>query len=187
MSSETIARQKHEIRDAMSNRRAKLNSDDIARLSRKTQENVISSVHFYSSNLIGVYYAAKSETKTDLIIDEALEHGKKVALPRTEESGIQFHQVAKGDKLAVGKFGIKEPISLNPIQNLDLVIVPGVAFDKQGHRLGYGNGYYDKYLSTTNAYSIGLGYSFQLVDKLPTDKYDIKLNSLATENGIIYF
>jgi 5-formyltetrahydrofolate cyclo-ligase len=80
-----------------------------------------------------------------------------------------------------------EPQSSKEITDIDLIIVPGVAFDKEGYRLGYGKAYYDKYLSNISAYSIGLAYSFQVTDGFHRDPHDRKVDALATEKSLISF
>ena len=79
-----------------------------------------------------------------------------------------------------------EPLPYYPVDKLDLLVVPGVAFDEKGYRLGYGKGYYDKVLARKKIFSIGLGYSLQLLEKVPRGKYDERLDAIVTEEGIHY-
>jgi 5-formyltetrahydrofolate cyclo-ligase len=72
------------------------------------------------------------------------------------------------------------------MSNIDILIVPGIAFDKKGNRLGYGMGFYDRLLSYERTFSIGLAYSFQLLENIPYDKYDKRLDAIASEDGIHY-
>jgi 5-formyltetrahydrofolate cyclo-ligase len=96
-----------------------------------------------------------------------------------------FYELA-GD-LVEGKFGIMEPKPTTaPVDGLDLVIVPGVAFDLKGCRVGYGKGYYDRFLSMQHSFSMGLAYSFQILDELPRGRFDRRIASVATESGISY-
>jgi 5-formyltetrahydrofolate cyclo-ligase len=89
--------------------------------------------------------------------------------------------------LTEGKFGIKEPLpAAPPVDGIDLVLVPGVAFDLKGCRIGYGKGYYDRFLSMQHSFSMGLAYSFQVVDELPRGRFDRRIASIATESGISY-
>jgi 5-formyltetrahydrofolate cyclo-ligase len=146
---------------------------------------VIKSKEFRSANIIGAYYATRSEVRTSLIVVQAKKLKKKVALPRTEGDVIKFYEMT--DKLAVGRFEIMEPLPVSPVSEIDLLVVPGVAFDRKGYRVGYGKGYYDRFLSKSRAFSIGLAYDLQIVDTLPHGAHDQKLDALATESGIIYF
>jgi 5-formyltetrahydrofolate cyclo-ligase len=80
-----------------------------------------------------------------------------------------------------------EPLPYGPVSRVDLLLVPGIAFDLKGYRLGYGKGYYDRYLSENKpSFSIGLSYNSQLIESLPRSNYDEKLDAIATEDGIHY-
>lgn len=136
---------------------------------------------------MGAYFATGSEVRTALVIDSAKKLCKIVALPRVEGDMIAFYEFASESDLVKGRFGIMEPRPLSPVRRLDLVIVPGIAFDASGCRIGYGKGYYDRFLSRHASFSMGLAYSFQVVDELPKGRLDRKLDALATEEGIRYF
>lgn len=124
--------------------------------------------------------------KTDLIIEQGSVLGKKIALPCVEGDSLTFYELSSGKYLVKGRFGIMEPLPYGPVDRLDLLVVPGVAFDEKGYRLGYGKGYYDKVLAKKKIFSIGLGYSLQLLEKLPRGKYDKRLDAIVTEEGIHY-
>jgi 5-formyltetrahydrofolate cyclo-ligase len=171
----------------MLERRNALAAAEIARRSRRVQELLLTSKEFQSAKIVGVYYAFGSEVKTDLIIEQARSLGKKVALPSVEGDSLTFYELSSGKYLVKGRFGIMEPLPYGPVDDkIDLLIVPGIAFDKKGYRLGYGKGYYDKYLAKKRIASIGLAYSFQLLEDLPRDKHDERLDAVATEDGIYY-
>ncbi|MER3407802.1 MAG: 5-formyltetrahydrofolate cyclo-ligase [Nitrososphaera sp.] len=91
-------------------------------------------------------------------------------------------------ELAEGRFDIKEPVPVSAAVNddIDLVLVPGLAFDRKGCRIGYGKGYYDRFLSMRHSFSMGLAYSFQVVDELPRGRFDRRIQSVATEEGVLY-
>src|SRR5690606_8126144 len=138
---------------------------------------------FKSARTGGAYYAFRSEVRTDLIIERARSLGKKVALPRVEGENLAFYELSSDNRLGTGRFGIMEPLPYSPVNNIDLLVVPGGAFDKQGYRLGYGKGYYDRYLEKnkkTISLCVGLAYSFQLLDCLPLREHDIRLDAIAT-------
>ncbi len=92
-------------------------------------------------------------------------------------------------ELSIGSYGILEPrtekIRKTRVEDIDLIIVPGVAFDKKGNRIGHGKGYYDRLLDKTNATKIGLAFEFQLLKEIPTDKHDLPIDILITEKRII--
>jgi 5-formyltetrahydrofolate cyclo-ligase len=161
--------------------------DDNARRSALVQEHIVKSKEFQSAQIIGAYFATGSEVKTDLLIEEAKRLGKVVALPRTEGDLINFYEMSSTGELVAGRFGIMEPSPTHPARTIDLLIVPGIAFDKKGYRLGYGKGYYDRYLSEKKPqFAIGLAYNFQLLESLPHDAHDAKMDAIATEDGILY-
>lgn len=170
----------------MLERRNGLDPGEIARLSNHIQEFVTESKEFKSARVVGAYYAFGSEVKTDLILERAKALSKKVALPSVEGTSLAFYELSSGKYLVKGRFGIMEPLPYGPVDKIDLLVVPGIAFDKQGYRLGYGKGYYDKFLAGKSVFSIGLGYSFQLLDGLPRGEYDKRLDAIATEQGIHY-
>jgi len=155
--------------------------------SKLVQEHVIKSKEFKFAKLVGTYFAFGSEIRTNLIIEHARVLGKKVALPSVEGESIAFYEISSGKYLVKGRFGIMEPLPYGPVSRVDLLLVPGIAFDLKGYRLGYGKGYYDRYLSENKpSFSIGLSYNSQLIESLPRSNYDEKLDAIATEDGIHY-
>jgi 5-formyltetrahydrofolate cyclo-ligase len=167
-------------------KRNALAAAEIALRSKKAQELLLGSKEFRSAKVVGAYYAFGSEVKTDMIIERARALGKKVALPSVEGDSLTFYELSSGKYMVRGRFGIMEPLPYGPVDRIDLLVVPGIAFDKKGYRLGYGKGYYDKFLAKKKTVAIGLGYSFQLLDSLPRDKHDMKLDAVATEDGVHY-
>ncbi len=131
-----------------------------------------------------LYYSLPDELQTVTFLEQI--QNKNIFLPKVEGSNLialPYHK----NKLNQGAFSILEPIgncSINP-NDLDLIIAPGVAFDKELNRLGRGKGYYDKLLIQCKAYMIGICYDFQLVDKIPTEIHDIKMNMIITPTKII--
>ncbi len=160
---------------------------DRIRRSTLIQAHVIKSNEFRFSKFIGAYFAFGSEVKTEYIIDQARELGKKLALPRVEGEIIAFYELSSRRCLVKGKFGTMEPLPIDRIDKIDFLVVPGIAFDKEGYRLGYGKGYYDRYLSEKRPrFSIGLAYNSQLFESLPHCSHDEKLDAIATDDGIFY-
>jgi 5-formyltetrahydrofolate cyclo-ligase len=160
---------------------------EIIKLSTGAQVKVMKSARFLSAHSVGAYHAFGSEVRTDSIIAEARRLGKRVSLPTIEGDKISFYEFSASKYLVKGRFGIMEPLPYGKTTDLDLVIVPGVAFDRIGCRLGYGKAYYDRFLAAAPTYSIGLAYSFQLTDRIPQHKHDKKVDAVATENNFIVF
>ena len=170
----------------MLEKRDALDAKDAARRSKSVQEFLLNSKEFKSAKVVGAYHAFGSEVRTDLIIERARALAKTIALPSVEGESLAFYELSSGKYLVKGRFGIMEPLPYGPVDRMDLLVVPGVAFDKKGYRLGYGKGYYDKFLAKKKVTSIGLGYSFQLLESLPRGKYDKRLDAIATEDGVHY-
>jgi 5-formyltetrahydrofolate cyclo-ligase len=170
----------------MLERRNRLTCQEIAKRSKSIQEFVINSKEFLQAKVVGAYFALGSEVTTELIIKRAKTVGKKIALPRVEEDNIIFYELSSIKSLIRGRFGIMEPPPYGQMSDIDILVVPGIAFDKKGNRLGYGKGYYDRLLSGKRTFSIGLAYSFQLLENLPYDRYDKRLDAIASEDGLHY-
>lgn len=147
---------------------------------------------FRNADTVFIYYSVGSEADTLRIIRHALESGKRVALPKcTDRNGtMDFYFIDDIESsLTEGMFSLKEPDTLR-CEKADstvssLCIVPALAADKSGYRLGYGGGYYDRYLSNFKGITAVLCYEECLCDELPRDKYDISLNMIITESKII--
>jgi 5-formyltetrahydrofolate cyclo-ligase len=170
----------------MLEKRNRLEGSEIVKRSKRIQEFVINSKEFQPVKVVGAYFAFGSEVKTDLIIERARMLGKKIVLPSVKEDKITFYELSSSKYLIRGRFGIMEPVPYKRVSKIDLLVVPGIAFDKKGYRLGYGKGYYDRLLSGKRTFSIGLAYSFQLLENLPHDRYDKRLDAIASEDGIRY-
>jgi len=134
---------------------------------------------------IGAYYPINFEIECLEILKKLEEDGYKISLPVTQKKNMDFFQWSFKDPLKVGKIGVPEPLKLKKILP-DILLVPLVAFDKYNYRLGYGGGYYDRYIKKIKTikkiFTIGFAFSFQEVKKLPINKYDKKLDFILTEN-----
>lgn len=152
---------------------------------------LIGSDEYIAAEKVFIYYSVGSEVNTVKIINDAIERGKRVALPKcTDNKGNMDFYFVKSifSSLTDGMFSLKEPdVSVCeravPGES-DLCVVPALAFDKSGYRLGYGGGYYDRYLSVFNGKKIGLCYEECLCNMLPSDKYDIKVDMIITDRKI---
>ena len=150
--------------------------------------NVAALPQFKEANTVLCYYPVKGEPNIIPLIKHAIKLGKRVAFPisHEKERHLSFHSVSDISELSIGTYGIPEPTSTAPeITDFEnsLCIVPALAFDTQGRRLGYGGGYYDRFLSGFRGVSLGLAYSFFLVDELPTDEHDALVDIILTEKG----
>jgi 5-formyltetrahydrofolate cyclo-ligase len=155
--------------------------------SRTIKTRLFSMPEFKKSKVVMLYASKDSEVRTEKIIDEALGAGKKVALPRCTglETIVPKEIENRKNDLEKGCFGIREPKKHKrsvQLQEIDLVVVPGVAFDKSRRRLGRGKGFYDKFLKglPRGTLSVGLAFDFQIVDNLPKDSHDIPVSKVIT-------
>ena len=188
------AAEKEKIRKSMLKIRNSVPETELFERSKLVQYNVLNSSHFTNSETLGVYYPIGSEVRTEEIIQKALNLAKKVALPIIDSDKMKFYQLnlrhLEDNTLVTGRFGLKEPLKKGAeITKIDLLIVPGIAFDHEGARIGYGRGYFDRYIRGAKvSFSLGLGYRFQLISKsLPQSDLDERINGLSTEDCVLYF
>lgn len=134
-----------------------------------------------------VYLSFSSEASTELLVKELLARGKEVYCPRVE--GKEMVAVRMGEDFTLSDYGIREPVGERYEGKIDVVVLPLLAADEQGGRLGYGGGYYDKFLAShTEAEKIGWCFDFQIVKKpLPCEEWDERLSAVVTEERTIVF
>jgi len=142
--------------------------------------------HFTHAQTLLLYSALPDEVPTQSLLDELVAQGKTVLLPRVvSDTDMELRQYTGLQDLQVGAFGILEPTGklFTDYEKIDVAVVPGMAFDKKGHRLGRGKGYYDRFLRLLpKTYKIGICFSWQLVDNVPTDEHDILMDQIMTVN-----
>ncbi len=135
-----------------------------------------------------VYHSFGSEADTHAVISALLALGKTVYLPRTEGDEMVAVRYNAGDGLKKSSFGIMEPAGEAFSGDADCALIPLLAVNGEGYRLGYGGGYYDRYLARHgNTLKVGIGYYFQLIDDKFQQEHDIKLDMFICERGIYYF
>lgn len=142
---------------------------------------------FKSADTILLYFAKGSEVDLSSLAEIAYSMGKRVAYPRCSGEGrMSFHKIASLPELEKGAFGIMEPPSDAPLcRDSDAVcFVPALAFDTEGFRLGWGGGYYDRFLADFKGCKIGVAYDICLADKLPRGEFDIKTDYIVTESRV---
>lgn len=169
-------------------KRENLSKEEVEKLSKEIQNNVLHWEKFINASTVMLYSNIRNEVITKEIIEGCFAMNKRVVLPKTikENRDILPCLVKESDKLNQGAYGIFEPDGSNVIDKneIDLVIVPGVAFDMNGDRIGHGAGYYDRFLNGYNGIKAGICYGFQIVENAFPDKFDIKMDYLITEMGI---
>lgn len=185
------------IRKDIIKKRSAMSEDEVERSSKSICSKIIATDAYKNSRSVLVYMSIRNEVDLSGLIEQALADGKSVYIPKTYGNRRMEFYLYDGEFVS-GSFGIKEPknteeercfkkavISKEVNQTSfeectdikTLIIVPGVAYDSSGHRLGYGGGYYDTYLSDIKGVtSIGVGYSFQLLDELPVNEFDKRVD-----------
>jgi 5-formyltetrahydrofolate cyclo-ligase len=160
-----------------------------AERSRRAQEALIRTPWFAQARTVMLYLPFRGEVQTDLLVGAARAAGKRLVLPRVQQEPKKLWLHRWEGEPVVGAYGILEPAptwTLVDPAEVDLVAVPGVAFDPAGNRLGYGGGYYDRTLPLmVHAVCVALAYRFQVVPSLPADPHDMPLHGIATEEGLI--
>lgn len=182
---------KTQIRRSCLERRAGLPASRHACLSRQAQQRLADLALFRQAQTLALYCPIRAELDTRWLLQQAREAGLRVGLPRVQGDQLHFLRCDNPATLCPGCFGVPEPMAgelLLPEQ-FDVVVVPGVAFDRRGGRLGYGKGFYDRFLCQCrpDAMRIGLGFSFQLLPQLPCEPHDVPLQALVTEKEVLFF
>jgi len=178
---EKAALRKHllEKRDSISFDLMEIHSEKIVSKLMKTK--IIS-----EAKSIGCYYSIGSEVQTVDLITRLLDEKKSVSLPVISNSAMSFRIIEDIMKLEKNEFDIPEPKDNAIIQEKhDVILIPCVGLDNEGNRIGYGQGFYDKYLEGDNAIKIALSYSKQIVKSIPVSDNDIKMDWIITEKDVI--
>jgi 5-formyltetrahydrofolate cyclo-ligase len=184
-----MAERKAELRRA-ERKRVHSDSGKNARTEKSlaVQERFLSAFPPVPGGRVALYMAVAGEVGTDKIRDEYLAGGAALFYPRVMENGtLLFYRETGG--WVRGKYGLLEPRVTKEMEGFDsgfdLVVVPGVAFDRKGRRLGRGCGYYDRFLSAfgNTAVKVGLAFSRQLLPEVPVDPWDVPMDAIVTEDG----
>ncbi|MCG9479316.1 MAG: 5-formyltetrahydrofolate cyclo-ligase [Actinomycetia bacterium] len=184
---------KSKIRQQIQEKRDKLDKEKRLSKSRIIADKFLASSFYINSKVIMAYWPFRSEIDTTLIISRAITDRKMVTLPRVCHHKLALYYVQNPAlELGCGAYGIMEPIeekcrAANP-RDIDMVIVPGVAFDLELNRLGYGGGYYDKLLATLGkrVKKIALCFDIQIISRVPAEEHDVKVDGLITESREIF-
>ena len=176
---------KQVLRKNYLNIRKDINGVDKRKYDNDIFNRIINLEEYKESKLILIYVSLECEVNTFKLIEYTLNIAKKVAVPKCEENNITFYEIKSLKDLEEGKFGILEPKANKPVTdfNNSICIVPGVAFDKQNNRIGYGKGFYDRFLKNYKGIKIGLTYKECICDKIDSDINDIKMDKVIFNGG----
>jgi 5-formyltetrahydrofolate cyclo-ligase len=190
VNSESITKAKIAIRKTVIQKRAELGNLKINKNSTAIAERLFCMDEFKQSRSVFCFLSTCFEVQTDMIIRESLRLGKKVLVPLldTEEENLQAVSIPSMDiEFVIGKYGVREPVpkfrNIVPFSSIDFVVVPGLAFDAFGNRIGYGGGFYDKVFKkiSKNVIRVAVGYDFQRFNLVPHTDLDEPVHFLVTE------
>jgi len=183
---------KEQIRIQQKEHRNKLMADEHKTFSTAVRERLLHTEAFQKSSMIFTFVSFQSEIDTFEIIRACLSCKKRVFIPKVESWGMEFYEISGLEGLIRSKYGILEPQSDEKTRYQDgqamrnerkLMLMPGLAFDQHGNRVGYGAGYYDRYLKQyppAEFDKIALAYDFQVMEQVPADEYDIRVDVVIT-------
>lgn len=175
---------KKEIRNRIRRIRESMSCSEIEEKSLKITEKTAAQSWFSEAQTVMSYISIKNEIDTSYLNRKIVESGKKLLFPVIENEEIKAVAVDGADyTTAVKKFGVIEPENGRELDKneIDLVIVPGVAFDREGNRIGFGKGYYDRFLKGYRGKKAALCYDFQIVEKIESEEHDEKVDIIISE------
>lgn len=170
---------KQELRQAIRARKRAMTEEDILRRSEILAEKFARSNAYRAAKTIYGYLPYNQEVRTVPMLRRALKEGKRVAVPKVYGDDMKFIYLDDLSQVAKGYAGIPEPVADGPVAQDEtaLVLMPGLAFDRAGHRIGYGGGFYDKFLAREPHHpTVALCYDFQVMDRLETEEFDIPVD-----------
>ncbi len=181
---------KRSLRSSMLARRCALAIELWQANSQGAQQRLLAVDAFRRAARLALYAPLKNEVDTALLFEAARQAGKQVFYPLVCGNRLAFHEVETLGQLQRGSFGILEPCPVDTAvayPDFDLMVVPGVAFDLRGHRIGFGKGYYDRYFAelTQVPTLVGLCHDFQICTELPAEGHDVRMHYLVTEARVV--
>ena len=184
---------KDKIRRELIKKRKKISKNEVQSKSNQIKKRLFAMNEFKQASTILFYVSYDNEVNTHEMIKECLSK-KYVIVPISDETNrrLILSKLDNWNDLEIGSYGIFEPkndkIKEISIENIDLIIVPGVGFDECGHRIGHGKGYYDNLLKNSmNISNIGLAFEFQIVKKIPIELHDLPVQKIITEERVLDF
>ena len=180
-----IRRKKGKIRERIGQKRRIMHKEKCAELSSLIVSQIEKMPEFKSAEYVMLYYPIHREAD---VLELAERHQDKTFfLPVTHRRSVEVRRYEYGDRLHKGRFGIPEPKGRGYKGRIDMIIIPGIAYDHECNRLGRGGGYYDRFLRHySNTLKVGVGYDFQLLDEvIPTGPFDRSVDIVVTERQIV--
>ncbi|MDT8861731.1 5-formyltetrahydrofolate cyclo-ligase [Alkalihalobacillus sp. MEB130] len=180
---------KKEVRKKVSQLLEDISSNQWREWSKKIANHLIASSYWQEAEAIALTISRGKEVDTYFLIENAWAQGKTVVVPRANFNTreMTFYELTSFDQLEEGPYELKEPdprkCSLIQQREIDLIIVPGLAFDKKGARLGFGGGFYDRFLACAQATTIALAFPCQMISTIPIESHDCKVDYVVTPEG----
>ncbi|MFV2049153.1 MULTISPECIES: 5-formyltetrahydrofolate cyclo-ligase [Metabacillus] len=182
---------KKEMRSIMLKQLTEISDEEYQQLSKEIHKHLFSFSTWNKANTVAVTVSRGREVDTFPIIKQAWTDKKTVVVPKCEPATntMEFRSITSFDQLENVFYGLKEPIlsetSAVKKSLIDLILVPGICFDKNGYRIGYGGGYYDRYLMDYKNDTVSLAFSSQLINGVPIEAHDVPVSTLITEHGVM--
>ena len=172
---------KQTIRKAIRSKKKELGKEQLLSMSLPVTEQIEANEQYRNANIVMLYHPLWDEVDVRPLFNRALADGKRVILPTVKGDDIIPVEITTGTQWVVGDFDILEPIAESYKGSIDLIVVPGVAFDNNKNRLGRGKGYYDRFLvQHPNAYRLGVCFQFQIVPEVPTEPFDFPMDEIIS-------
>lgn len=188
----SVQEKKRKLRNEVLADRQQLSEQQWVNKSNQIIQLLLDSDVYKKSKVIHTYVSMnkRREVCTDNLLKHLFDDRKRVVVPITNFSDktLSHSEIDAENELVANKWGVREPKSINPVEisEIDLIIVPMAAADKDGNRLGYGRGFYDRFLDMTDATKIGLTFHDFLFDEIPVEEFDVKLDVIITEEVVIF-
>ncbi|GFE57851.1 5-formyltetrahydrofolate cyclo-ligase [Geobacter sp. AOG1] len=181
---------KRNLRQQMLARRRCLDVAEYQAASLRVQRAFLSTSEFGRAAVLALYAPVHNEVDTSLVLSTALDNGKKALYPVVTGSSLEFRLVTGNEDFQAGAFSIREPAVSCPVMAIgkaDIIVVPGVAYDLTGHRIGYGKGFYDKALHQLEGegHLVGFCFDFQVVEALKDEPHDVRMDLIITDRRVI--
>ncbi len=184
--------EKKTIREEILGNKEEIDKNTLNSYSDSIINTLYNTEYYKSAKTIMTFISFGAEVDTHNFIKTSIANGKRIVVPITipKTKGLKLSEVLNFDELEIGFYDILTPkeefIRYVDPSEVDLIIVPGVAFDREGYRIGYGGGYYDRFLADLDHVTkISLAFDMQIIEKIPRDHYDIPVNYIITEKEII--
>lgn len=183
--------EKSQLRHRLQTARQALSVTDRQSASQRICEHIRHLEVYQRARCVGIYAATETEASLDALIPLSPGAQQTLCFPRVSANAprrLEWATITAASDLCIGSYGIREPAATIPpidVNRIDCLCIPGVGFDRQGHRLGRGAGYYDRLLAQYQGYRIGVAFACQLVPQLPTDVHDQGVHCVVTETEVL--